>query len=130
MREIEYSELRENVPLFNARGFAKGFFKEVASSLRKGVSLGLVLFLALGTLSILNRGANFVEVSFKERLKPGREIPRNLVIPRIYPAYVSLPSRPFGAAEPKGTMRDRLRESTYLLDAAERFSRTLGRFGR
>ena len=118
------------------------FFGEVVSLVRKGISLGVVLFLALATLSVLNRSADFLKDSSKTRndqsilrgvsYGSGSAVsqgPRNLLVPRYVSVVPAVSFRQERHSAPTNA-RDTLRESGYFVSDLDRFSRTLSQFGR
>ncbi len=115
-------------------------FSELALLMRKGLSLGVMLFLALTTFSFLNRSAGYLEASVKNSAAGKRSevivpsVPRNLVIPRHTAARPSstYAFQPAIAAAPYGpkNARDTLRESGYLVNEVDQFARSLARLGR
>ncbi len=116
-------------------------FGELAFLVRRGLSLGVMLFLALTTLSFLNRGAGYLEASAKFSAVGKRSeavvvapVARNLVIPRHTAArpssgYAFQPALAVSTYSPK-TARDTLRESGYLINEIDSFARSLARLGR
>ena len=61
MKLIDTSEPRGCGKSFGS--VLKGVFLELACWIRKGLSLGVMLFLAFTTLSFLNQGARYLEAS-------------------------------------------------------------------
>jgi hypothetical protein len=117
------------------KGSLVGVLIGIGISIQRGVSLGFVLFLALSTLSLLNLGADKIEASFKDVfvtkkveaksnpvITPARTTVRPVVIYQK-PPVVSTVSR--GS---NGDLTKTIRESGYLVNAVESFTRSLGRF--
>ena len=63
MKSIEYEEDRSLNAFFKV--LVKGIFRQILMLFGRGLSLGFVLFLALSTLSLLNRGMDFFDHSSK-----------------------------------------------------------------
>ncbi|MFH0986037.1 MAG: hypothetical protein V1882_11010 [Candidatus Omnitrophota bacterium] len=138
MKLLETSEPRGSGKSFV--GVLKGVFVEFACWIRKGLSLGVMLFLAFTTLSFLNRGAGYLEASLAKtevRKQSEAAVPSfsrgNVNVRQAFVGQVSgrvyRPAVIPEAYSPKNT-RDTLRESGYLVNELESFARTLARFGR
>lgn len=114
------------------------FFGNLGALVKKGIGLGVVLFLALTTLSVLNQGQSFLISLVKERVaqvvapigqmtQPQGVSPVMiqrpvLTAPVVYPRQASRSSQ----TDARGTIR----ESGYFVGEIERFMRTLARFGK
>lgn len=120
--------------------FLKGLFLEFTSWIRKGLSLGVMLFLAFTTLSFLNRGVGYLEGSLEKPViakQPEAVAPPvsrgNVNVSRavVDPVsrYVAQPVVVRETYSPRST-RDALRDTGYLVNELESFTRTLARFGR
>ncbi len=125
---------------WSLKGILKESFSELVFLVRRGLSLGVMLFLALTTLSFLNRGTGYLEASSKKLAAETQSgsitpsVPRNLVIPRHagaipHPAYAFQPAFAVSTASPKNA-RETLRESGYLVSEIDQFAKSLARFGR
>lgn len=113
------------------------FFSEFVCLIKKGIGLGVVLFLALSTLSFLNQGTHLLKEFSGARVAD--------VMPRVSDRVVSqgpsnlLAQRPVLSAATvwdrspnrgdQMNARDTLRESGYFVGELERFTRTLSRLG-
>jgi hypothetical protein len=117
------------------KGSVVGVLIGIGISIQRGVILGFVLFLALSTLSLLNLGADKIEASFKDVfvtkngeaksdpvITPARTTVRPVVI------YQKLPVISNGSRGSNGDLTKTIRESGYLVNAVESFTRSLGRF--
>lgn len=137
MKLLETSEPRSCGRSFGS--VLKEVFLELASWIRKGLSLGVMLFLAFTTLSFLNRGAGYLEASL---VKPSVTKQPETVVPLVARGNVNVGRAAVGPISgrvirpvvsetysPRNT-RDALRESGYLVSELESFTRTLARFGR
>ena len=128
MQAIEAYKARLNV--LQIKGSFTGVVRSVVVLFLKGLSLGVMLFFALSTVSLLNQGKVYFETSLKSQAKnPGKS--RNLVIPRnVYSRpHVLVPRSVLVARDARN--RDRtLRESSHLLRAIEPLVRKLGSFAR
>ncbi len=113
--------------------FFRKVFERVKVLFRRGLSFGLVLFVALSTLSILNRGTDsfgeFLGLK-KHGVAPADDTPRMLLVPRTSQGYTSAYSYrpPTGSGRGTSSTRDTIRESSYFLNALQDFSNSLGRF--
>lgn len=129
MNTVQVRAVRSVIPDF--KGVSSGLFEGFRLTVRRGVSLGLVLFLALSTLSILNRGTDFLQSAMANSVKSGHGASRNLVIPRrvTVPASVYAVRTP-RASVPQESARETLRETGYFLNELKHFTQTLARFGK
>ncbi len=108
------------------------FFEEIRMLVLKGISLGLVLFLALTTLSFLNFSVDSFQDAVKKQVKvQNLGSPRQLMIPRrvavrtpVYAAYST------GVSRQSYSPRETVRESSYFLNEVQYLMSTLGRFGK
>ena len=64
MKNMEIQERRPIAP--NVKTVSKGVFQQLVSWFRAGLGLGLMLFVALNTFSVLSHGANWLEGSAKQ----------------------------------------------------------------
>ena len=64
MKKMEIQDRRPIAP--NVKTVSKGVFQQFVSWFRAGLGLGLMLFVALTTLSVLTHGANLIEGSAKQ----------------------------------------------------------------
>jgi len=64
MKMMEIQERRPIAP--NVKMVSKGVFQQFVSWFRAGLGLGLMLFVALTTFSVLSHGANWIEGSVKQ----------------------------------------------------------------
>jgi len=64
MKMMEIQERRPIAP--NVKTVSKGVFQQFVSWFRAGLGLGLMLFVALTTFSVLSHGANWIEGSVKQ----------------------------------------------------------------
>jgi len=133
MKTIDVSRSRNMIK--DIRCSLAGMIAGIGVSIRRGMSLGFVFFLALSTLSLLNLGADKLEASFKDVFTTTKsEVRSNLVVsPRVAmvrPAVIY--KKPTTIANgnhvaPRDVTKT-IRESGYLLNAIESFTRSLGRF--
>ena len=64
MKNTEIQERRPIAP--NVKMVSKGVFQQFVAWFRAGLGLGLMLFVALNTFSVLSHGANWLEGSAKQ----------------------------------------------------------------
>jgi len=114
------------------------FFGEFVCLVKKGIGLGVVLFLALTTLSFLNQGTGFLKdlgsVRVAQFMTRGSSSavsqgPGNLLVQRPVLVAPTVWDRP-ESRRVQTNARDTLRESGYFVGELERFARTLMRLGK
>ena len=116
-------------------GFVRGIFSHILMLFGKGLSLGFVLFLALSTLSLLNRGMDSLSSSSKGS-KAGlsqRQNFQTLAPVSRLPYHVA--SQPdaggvYTRSNQTRNARDTIRESGYFVSSVESFVRSLSRFAK
>ena len=64
MKKTEIQETRQVAP--NVKTVSRGVFQQFVAWFRAGLGLGLMLFVALTTFSVLSHGANWIEGSAKQ----------------------------------------------------------------
>ena len=64
MKILETQERRQSSP--NVKTVSKGVFQQFVSWFRAGLGLGLMLFVAVTTFSVLSHGATWIEGSAKQ----------------------------------------------------------------
>ena len=64
MKKMEIQDRRQTSP--NVKMVSNGVFHQFVTWFRAGIGLGLMLFVALTTFSVLNHGANLIERSAKQ----------------------------------------------------------------
>ena len=69
MKDMEIKKRRPFSP--NVKMVSKGVFQQFVTLFRAGLGLGLMLFVALTTFSVLNHGANLIEVIGEARSVEG-----------------------------------------------------------
>jgi len=134
MMKIETREPREkDFCLGNGRSF-----EEVRGSVlgglvllvRRGVGLGVVLFLALSTFSILNHGAGCLEAFLKGSLaqKDEQKEARSYTVSR--PVSGLAAARSQSPVKQGQDMTKTIRESGYFLGSLDYFIRSLAKVGK
>lgn len=115
--------------------FVRGIFSHILMLFGKGWSLGFVLFLALSTLSLLNRGMDSLSSSSKIS-KAGLSQRQNFqtTAPVLGMPYHAASQPNSGGTLPRSDQarnaRDTIRESGYFVSSVESFVRSLGRFSK
>ena len=133
MKSIEYEEDRSLNAFFKV--LVKGIFRQILMLFGRGLSLGFVLFLALSTLSLLNRGMDFLDHSSKGS-KAGLVNQQSFqaASPISGKSYrvISQPYVNGAYTRPNKTKdtRDAIRESGYFVSSVESFMRSLARFSK
>ncbi len=133
MKAIKYQEDR-SLSMF-LKVIVRGIFSQILMLFGKGLSLGFVLFLALSTLSLLNRGMDSLSSSSKGS-KAGLSQRQNF---QTAAPVLGLPYRAASQPYSGGTFtrsnqaqnaRDTIRESGYFVSSVESFMRSLSRFSK
>jgi len=133
MKAIEYKEDRSLIVFLKV--FVRGIFSHILMLFGKGLSLGFVLFLALSTLSLLNRGMDTLSSSSKGS-KAGLSQRQKF---QTAAPVLGLPYRAASQPNSGGTFtrsnqaqnaRDTIRESGYFVSSVESFVRSLSRFSK
>ena len=113
----------------------KEFFSESVCLVKKGIGLGVVLFLALTTLSFLNQSTHFLKEFGGARVadvmppvsdRVVSQVPSNLLAQRPVMTAATVWDRSPNRGVQMNA-RDTLRESGYFVGELERFTRTLSR---
>ena len=133
MKAIENQEDR-SLSMF-LKVFVRGIFSQILMLFGKGLSFGFVLFLALSTLSLLNRGMDSLSSSSKGNnagLSQRQNFQMAAPVSRLPYRAVSQPYS--GGAYTRSNQgqnaRDTIRESGYFVSSVESFMRSLGRFAK
>jgi len=137
MMNVETREPREKVSCFEvSRGFEgvrRGALGGLVLLVRKGVGLGVVLFLALSTFSFLNHGAGFLEASLKSSLsqKEEQKDSRSYTVSRPVSSSVAVnSSRSETPVKQSQDMTRTIRESGYFLNSLDYFTRSLAKMAK
>ncbi|HRK61703.1 MAG TPA: hypothetical protein PLY88_04045 [Candidatus Omnitrophota bacterium] len=132
MEAIEYEEKRS----LNAflKVFVKGILQQILILFGRGLSLGFVLFLALSTLSLLNRGMDFLGISSNGSKSGSVKQAQTFQSPVSVSAYRVNPqpynSGAYTRSNKTQDTRDAIRESGYFVSSVESFVRALSRFSK
>ncbi|PIQ87578.1 MAG: hypothetical protein COV74_00470 [Candidatus Omnitrophica bacterium CG11_big_fil_rev_8_21_14_0_20_45_26] len=106
-----------------------GLFNRIRRLIQSGLSMGLVLFLALATLSVLNQGVEFIQASFTGQMTQGGQ-PIQAAVPRMRPmtarALYAYGEERFLSGPIEA--RQMIRESTNLLNSLRLLTHSLERF--
>ncbi len=129
MKSLEASQERMFTP--NVRIVSRSFTAKFRALFITGISLGIVLFVALTTVSVLNRGSDFVGATWKRNWDRKESVRRDLMIPKV---QRPIPLQTFRSTvvitQKPESPRDTIRESSYFLDDLNRFSQSLARFAK
>ena len=114
------------------------FFRDLGALVKKGIGLGVVLFLALTTLSVLNQSQSFLKSLVKQRVEQVIAPISQMTQPQgMSPVIVQRSVYAAAAVYPKQASRSvqtdargTIRESGYFVGEVERFMRTLARLGK
>jgi hypothetical protein len=129
MKSLEACEERMFTP--NVRIVSRSYAARFRALFSTGISLGLVLFVALTTVSVLNRGSDLVGTAWKRNWDRKESVQRDLTIPKV---QRPIPLQTFRSTvvmsrKPESS-RDTIRESSYFLDDLNRFFQSLARFAK
>ncbi len=133
MKAIKYQE--DHCLCVFLKRLVKGIFSVILMLFGKGLSLGFVLFLALSTLSLLNRGMDSLDSSSKSSkagLSQRQTFQTAAPVSRLPYRVMSQPYSGGANTRLNKTQdtRDAIRESGYFVSSAESFMRSLGRFSK
>ncbi len=135
MIQLEQSPSVKLIPF--QMSFMAGVLEGIRRLVARGVSLGLVLFLALGTLRFLDHGATYLVSSAKKLAVSEKKETRNPVtfqaiqarnVARV--AVSAYEPRRVPVGEKRPDMAEMLRESRYLLSTLESFSHSFSRIAK
>lgn len=132
MKSIEYEDRSLNL-FFKV--LVMGIFRQILMLFGRGLSLGFVLFLALSTLSLLNRGMDFFDSSSKGS-KAGLVKQQSFqAAPQVSGAPYRVAYQPYSSgaytrSNKTQDARDTIRESGYFVGSVESFMRSLARFSK
>ncbi len=131
MKEVKGFEAYEMVPY--VKGTLREAFEGFRTSVKRGISFGIVLFLALSTFSVLSWSVQYLEVSVRNTLRSSAEV-HSTAPRRAEVFYRRVPMKPFVSAQVRAqgslNARDVIRESSYFLNTLDNFGRSLARFGK
>lgn len=123
--------------VYGAVGFLKKLVLVVAGLMRKGLSWGIVLFVALFTLSFLNSGLDWLldvkdrQVVIRSQITSGSTGANSSVSYYVPRSFVSSGAGNQGISSSRGlAAQDTVRESRYWLGSLDEVMRTVSRFSR
>ena len=129
MKNTEIQERRPIAP--NVKTVSKGVFQQFVAWFRAGLGLGLMLFVALTTLSVLSHGADWIEGSAKQDQLRETGQGRSPVLSKA--DYV-MPVRVLRGTEAFQKSQDDYRmfreQSRLVTDLTDSLSRTLSRLAK
>ena len=129
MKIMEIQERRQTSP--NVKMVSKGVFQQFVTWFRAGLGLGLMLFVALTTFSVLTRGANLIEGSAKQGQSkdPGQGF--GSVLPKAVPvAPVQVIRNTVSVQKNQDDYRMFREQARFVTDLSDNVSRTLSRLAR
>jgi len=131
MMKVETREPREEVSCCG--GERGGVLGGLVLLVRRGVGLGIVLFLALFTFSILSHGAGYLESSLRSSLlEDGKQKDaRSYRVSGPVSGPVAMNSSRSSVPVKQGQdMTRTIRESGYFLNSLDYFTRSLAKLGK
>ena len=129
MKIMEIQERRQTSP--NVKMVSKGVFQQFVTWFRAGLGLGLMLFVALTTFSVLTHGANLIEGSAKQGQSkdPGQGF--GSVLPKAVPvAPVQVIRSTVTVQKRQDDYRMFREQARFVTDLSDNVSRTLSRLAR
>ena len=129
MKMTEIQERRQVAP--NVKMVSRGVFQQFVAWFRAGLGLGLMLFVALTTFSVLNHGANLIEGSAKQGQSkdPGQGF--GPVLPKAVPvAPVQVIRSTVSVQKSQDDYRMFREQARFVTDLSDNVSRTLSRLAR
>ena len=129
MKMMEIQERRPIAP--NVKTVSRGVFQQFVAWFRAGLGLGLMLFVALTTLSVLSHGANWIEGSAKQGQSRDLRQGFSPVLPKADPAAPVLGLRSTVAVQKSQDDYRMFREKArFVTDLSNNVSRTLSNLAR
>ena len=129
MKTTEIQERRQTSP--NVKMVSKGVFQQFVTWFRAGLGLGLMLFVALTTFSVLTHGANLIGGSAKQGQSkdPGQGF--GSVLPKAVPvAPVRVIRNTVSVQKSQDDYRMFREQARFVTDLSDNVSRTLSRLAR
>lgn len=129
MKIMEIQERRQTSP--NVKMVSNGVFHQFVTWFRAGLGLGLMLFVALTTFSVLNHGANLIEGSAKQGQSKDPEQGFGSVLPKVVPvAPVQVIRNTVSVQKNQDDYRMFREQARFVTDLSDNVSRTLSRLAR
>jgi hypothetical protein len=126
---MEIQERRQTSP--NVKMVSNGVFHQFVTWFRAGLGLGLMLFVALTTFSVLNHGANLIEGSAKQGQSKDPEQGFGSVLPKVVPvAPVQVIRNTVSVQKNQDDYRMFREQARFVTDLSDNVSRTLSRLAR
>ena len=129
MKNMEIQERRKTSP--NVKMVSNGVFHQFVTWFRAGLGLGLMLFVALTTYSVLSHGANLIggSVMQGQSKDPGRGF--GPVLPKTVPAApVRVIRSTVTAQKSQDDYRMFREQARFVTDLSDNVSRTVSRLAR
>ena len=129
MKKTEIQETRQVAP--NVKMVSRGVFQQFVAWFRAGLGLGLMLFVALTTLSVLSHGANWIEGSAKQGQSRDPRQGFSPVLPKTDPVAPIRVARSTVAVQGSQDDYRMFREKArFVTDLSNNVSRTLSSLAR
>ena len=129
MKMMEIQERRPIAP--NVKTVSKGVFQQFVSWFRAGLGLGLMLFVALNTFSVLSHGANWLEGSAKQGQSRDPRQGFSPVLPKTDPvAPVRVVRSTVAVQQSQDDYRMFREKARFVTDLSNNVSRTLSSLAR
>ena len=129
MKMMEIQERRQVAP--NVKMVSRGVFQQFVAWFRAGLGLGLMLFVALTTLSVLSHGANWIKGSAKQGQSRDPRQGFSPVLPKADPAApVRVVRSTVTAQKSQDDYRMFREKARFVTDLSNNVSRTLSSLAR
>ncbi len=129
MKMMEIRERRQVAP--NVKMVSRGVFQQFVAWFRAGLGLGLMLFVALTTLSVLSHSANWIEGSAKQGQSRDPRQGFSPVLPKADPAApVRVVRSTVTAQKSQDDYRMFREKARFVTDLSNNVSRTLSSLAR
>ena len=129
MKTMEIQERRKTSP--NVKTVSNGVFHQFVTWFRAGLGLGLMLFVALTTCSVLSHGANLIGESVMQGQSKDSGRGFGPVLPKTVPATPGRAIRsPVTAQKSQDDYRMFREQARFVTDLSDNVSRTLSRLAR
>jgi len=129
MKMMEIQERRPIAP--NVKTVSKGVFQQFVSWFRTGLGLGLMLFVALTTFSVLSHGANWIEGSVKQGQSRDPRQGFSPVLPKTdFAAPVRVVRSTVAVPKSQDDYRMFREKARFVTDLSNHVSRTLSNLAR
>ena len=129
MKMMEIQERRKTSP--NVKTVSKGVFHQFVTWFKAGIGLGLMLFVALTTFSVLSHGSNWIEGSAKQGQSRDPRQGFSPVLPKTdFAAPVRVVRSTVAVQKSQDDYRMFREKARFVTDLSNHVSRTLSNLAR